>query len=265
MRALLGICWDRIKPALLASCCLFLAAAGCTWGSRNGVPWYGSTADHKDADADVAHYGPFARDRIATVKQFGEYAAEEGTADDKQRVAERLATDIVREGDPSVRVQMVRTLATIPNETAANVLVMGMKDPDPEVRVAVCQGWGIRVQANGSQGMPPSTRDNAVRILGGCWPATRISMFRLMAARQLGHVKGDNRAVGALGLALKDPDPALQVRTVASLQESSGQNLGSDVAKWQQYVDSVAPAGYSPQNAGEPQLATPLGPAQNRR
>ena len=263
MCALPGIRWPFYTLCLLGLCCGLLATAGCTWGSQNGVPWWGSKKDKQDAAADVVHYGPFSRDRIAVVKQLADFAAK-GTAEDKQRVADRLATDIVREADPLVRIQMIRALATIPNETAAGVLLAGSKDPDTEVRIAVCEAWGKRVQAFGNNAGPNPTRDVAVRVLAGALSGDTNIDVRLMAALQLGHIKGDPRAVSALGVALKDTDPAMQFRTVASLRESSGHDFGNDVGKWQQYVDSVAPAGPA-LSVGQPQLAAPQQSVLDRR
>jgi hypothetical protein len=264
MRALPGIRWPLNLLGPLGLCCFVIATAGCTWGSQNGVPWWGSKKDKEEALADVQHYGPFSRDRIALVKEMGDFAAK-GNAQDKQRVADRLATDIVREADPMVRVQMVRTLATIPNETAAGVLMVGIKDPDSEVRVAVCQAWGKRVQGVAPSAIADPTRDMAVRVLAGALSGDTNIDVRLAAARQLGHVKGDPRAVGALGIALKDPDPAMQVRTVASLRETSGHDFGNDVGKWQQYVDSVAPMGRPQQVGGQQQIAAPQQSVLDRR
>jgi hypothetical protein len=45
-------------------------------------------------------------------------------------------------------------------------------------------------------------------------------------------------------LALNDSDPALQLRATESLQAATGENLGSDIRAWQEYVrKSAAPDG----------------------
>jgi HEAT repeat protein len=231
------------RPLLLL-CLACAATSGCTWGSKNGVPWWGSKEEKSAAAENLKRYGPFAFERIEIVKQLGEYAAK-GGPEEKEKVAQRLASDIQREQDPLVRMQMVRTLAGIPNETASAVLVAGAKDPDPEVRVAVCQSWGKRLTASGKAAAPAGDIATASKILGDSLSGDTNIDVRLAAATALGKVK-DPRTVGTLAIALKDPDPALQFEAVASLKQVSGKDFGNDVSKWQQYAASVAPPAESP-------------------
>ncbi|HKD35494.1 MAG TPA: HEAT repeat domain-containing protein [Pirellulales bacterium] len=244
MRALTGH-----RSPLLRILLLFAAAGGCTWGSTNGVPFWGSKADKEEAAANLKKYGPIARDRISLVKEEGKYAAK-GSPDDKEKVSADLARMIQTEQDPLVREEIVRTLATIPTETAANVLAAGMKDSEPKVRVAVCQAWGKRGSPVKFITEPTSHQEvvNAATLALAQALASDTNIdVRLAAARALGKVQNNPRAIGALGIALKDRDPALQVRAIASLKESSNKDFGNDVTKWQQYVDSVAPP--SPQES----------------
>jgi HEAT repeat protein len=236
------------RSPLVRMLLLFAAAGGCTWGSTNGVPLWGSKAEKEEAAANLKKYGPIARERIALVKEEGKFAAK-GSPDDKQRVSADLARMIQTEQDPLVRQEIVRTLGGIPTQTAANVLDAGMKDSDPFVRVTVCQAWGNRVASrNSTAGVAANAdADAATRMLSQALASDTNIDVRLAAARALGKVKNDPRAIGALGIALKDRDPALQVRAMAALKESSNKDFGNDVTKWQQYVDSVAPP--SPQQS----------------
>ena len=88
-----------------------------------------------------------------------------------------------------------RTLATIPNETAAAVLYAGMKDPDPEVRVAICEGWGRRVNPNAYSGANAETARSetsaATRILAEALAGDTNVNVRLAAAHSLGKIKND--------------------------------------------------------------------------
>lgn len=225
-----------------------MSASGCMWGAKNGVPWWGSKAEKELAAEDLKHYGPFAYERIETVKRLGEVAAK-GSPDDKQKVAAELSAMISKEQDSVVRKEIVRVLGTILNDTSTAILAVGVKDPDADVRAEVCRAWGRRAQAISPRGPgapPDPTTDIAVRILAEALSSDTNIDVRLAAARGLGKVKNDPRAIGALGLGLKDADPALQFRSVASLQEVSGKDFGNDVAKWEQYVDSVTPAAAQP-------------------
>jgi HEAT repeat protein len=242
---------------LLVWLCLALAAQGCTWGSKNGVPWWGTKKEKEEATANLKKYGPVAFERIRMIREEGKYAARGGRKE-QEKVAAHLAEEIRTEQDPLVRIQIIKTLAAIPNETAAAVLNGGMKDPDPDVRVAVCDGWGSRAAAirRLPDGAPaePREADLAARLLAEALTSDTIMDVRLAAARSLAKVKNDPRAVGALGIALKDADPALQFRAVASLKEVSNKDFGNDIEKWQQYVDSVAPSSQPPSVvAGRPQ------------
>jgi HEAT repeat protein len=246
-----------IRLPLVWLCVVIAAAQGCTWGSKNGVPWWGSKKEKEEAATNLDKYGPVAFKRVEFIKMEGKYAAE-GGPQEKQKVADDLARSIQTEQDPLVRMEMVRTLTTIPNETAASVLYNGMKDPDPEVRVAVCEAWGkraaIATKAGGVATPQTTETDAAARLLSEALAGDTNVDVRLAAARALGKVRNDPRAVGALGIALKDQDPALQFRAVASLKEVSGKDFGNDVGKWQQYVDSVVPPGQQPKAiAGRPQ------------
>jgi HEAT repeat protein len=233
-----------VRRPLLLLCLACAATTGCTWGSKNGVPWWGTKEEKAAAAENLKRYGPFAFERIEQVKQFGEYAAK-GGPEEKEKVAQRLAADIQREQDPLVRMQMVRTLAGIPNQTASGVLVAGMKDPDPEVRGAVCESWGKRLAAGGKLAAPPGDVAIASKLLGDSLSGDTNIDVRLAAAQALGKVK-DPRSVGSLAVALKDPDPALQFRAVASLKEVSGKDFGNDVSKWQQYATTIAPPPEAP-------------------
>jgi HEAT repeat protein len=238
MRAFHGI-----RSPLFWLCLTIAAAHGCTWGSTNGIPWWGSQKERDEAAANLKKYGPIARDRIVLVREDGKFAAK-GSPEDKERAAADLARMMQTEQDPLVRIEIVRTLGGIPTETAASVLRTGMKDSDPEVRVAICQAWGKRAAPGtifGAEPIPGREADAAALLLSEALAGDTNVDVRLAAARSLGKVKNDPRAIGALGIALKDRDPALQVRAIASLKEISNKDFGNDVAKWQQYADSVAP------------------------
>jgi HEAT repeat protein len=236
-------------PAILRWLALLLvlgASTGCTWGSKNGVPWWGSKKDKQQAADDLAHYGPFAFQRIQAVLALEKFAAK-GSEADKQKVADELAREIRTEEDPLVRAQIVRTLSTVPNRTSQFVLTQGVKDPDPDVRVQICKAWGTMAKQaagvrKGAVAPAGSVEDSAVQTLAGTLASDTNADVRMAAARALGNVPRDPRVAGALALALRDNDPAMQYEAIVSLKASSGQDFGGDVTKWQQYAASIAPA-----------------------
>jgi len=125
-------------------------------------------------------------------------------------VADNLAQRIQTEQDALVRKQIIRTLAAIPNETASAVLYTAIRDPDPEIREEVCRDWGTRAKAaaaarKGAPAPPGSIEDTAVRLLAEALSGDTNMDVRLAAARALGNIQHDPRAVGALALACAIP------------------------------------------------------------
>jgi HEAT repeat protein len=238
-------------------------ASGCTWGATDGVPWYYSSKDKQDQLAELERRGPLAFKRIETIKKMGEYAAKSGPAE-KEKVAAKLASDIQNEQDPLVRIVLIRTLGDIPTEISAAVLHAGIKDPDPEVRMEVCDAWGKRVHASLTKGggiAPGPTEDAAVQVLAGALAGDTNFDVRIAAARALGSIPHDPRAIAALGIALKGSDnPAMQFRVVSSLKSTSGKDFGNDLKQWQQYADSFAPQ--APQQPGTPGAQSPAAIAE---
>ncbi len=98
-----------------------------------------------------------------------------------------------------------------------------MSDADTHVRVAACEAWGKRGDAE------------AVKLLAEALRSDVDADVRLAAAKALGETKNPE-AVAALGEALSDADPAMQYRAVLSLERVTGKDLGNDVSRWQQYV-----------------------------
>lgn len=249
MAILMRASYGNNKPSatlcrLALSCLAAALATGCTWGATDGVPWWQSKESKQQQLALLKQYGPLAFERIRVIQEMGEYVAAHGPAE-KQAVAVKLAQDIQTEQDPLVRIVLIRTLGNIPNEISAAVLYAGIKDPDPEVRMEVCMAWGKRVRESLTKGggvAPGQTEDVAVQVLAGALAGDTNLDVRLAAARALGNVPHDPRAIAALGLALKGSDnPAMTYRVVSSLRSASGKDFGSDVKQWQQYADSFIP------------------------
>jgi len=176
-------------------------------------------------------------DRIAQLKELSE-DGRKSSPDEQHKIAEELATAIRTEADPMIRAEIVRTLGEYPTERSEEVLRAALADPDEDVRIAACRAWAKRGNAE------------AVEVLGRVLAEDADVDVRLTAAWALGQSK-EPTAVAALEPALADQDPAMQYRAVLSLRKITGQNLGNDVSRWQQYVRGETPKPAEPISIAE--------------
>lgn len=128
-----------------------------------------------------------------------------------------------------VRLDAVETLGQVPSPLAADALVGLLNDPEQDIRLAATQALGQR----------PAIE--SVGALRGILEKEDEIDVRLAAARALGNYEGDEAAVSALGLALVDPEPALQYRAMESLADVTGRNFGHDARKWRSYLEGGRP------------------------
>jgi HEAT repeat protein len=203
-----------------------LAASGCAdlelpyW-----VPFQGPASD--EMPGVVA-----PRDRIAKLRALSA-AASEATPEQRNQVSEQLATAIRAEKDPLIRLEIIRTLGRYPGPAADTILKAAMSDSETPVRIAACDAWGRRRDAQ------------AVTLLAEALRSDVDSDVRLAAAKALGETKNP-AAVAPLGEALSDSDPAMQYRAVVALKQATGKDLGDSVQRWQQYVKGELPADSTP-------------------
>ena len=119
-------------------------------------------------------------------------------------------------------------LRQVSGPAADAILKAALSDADTHVRVAACEAWGKRGDAQ------------AVKLLAEAMRSDVDADVRLAAAKALGETKNPE-AVTALGEALADTDPAMQYRAVLSLKKVTGKDFGDDVDRWQQYVKGEPP------------------------
>jgi HEAT repeat protein len=161
-------------------------------------------------------------------------AGPESSPQGKRAVVEYLTQTIRTEADPLVRAEIIRTAGEYPIPEAAPLLTAALKDTDADARVAACEAWGKRGDAQ------------AAKLLAGVLRSDDNHDVRLAAVRALGSTP-EPEAIAALGEALMDSDPAMQYRAVLSLKRITGEDLGNNVDRWQQYVKEghAQPAGPS--------------------
>ncbi len=184
------------------------------------VPFQGPTSDNLPGVITPAQ-------KISQLRKLALKAAE-SDPQTKHRAALQLTSAIRSETDPLVRAEIVRTLGDYPDSAADGILKAALNDPDTDVRIAACQSWGKRGDAQAAGLLAPLLSSDVNQDV------------RLAAARALGKTK-DQQAIIALGDALVDSDPAMQYRAVLSLKEITGADLGNNVDRWREYVKQEHP------------------------
>jgi HEAT repeat protein len=201
----------RLLPLI---CCLLTAAGGC---AESGS-WFHS----EKPEAIPGVVSPTKR--IQDLRDVAAGAPSKSPAE-KQQLAGKLAVEIQREPDPLIRTEIIRTLGELPSPAADAILRVAVNDPGNDVRWAACEAWAKRGNAE------------AAAVLAGALNSDIDHDVRIAAARALGQTH-DPRAITALGGVLDDKDPAMQYIAVLSLRQITGQDLGTDVNKWREYLQS---------------------------
>jgi HEAT repeat protein len=204
---------------ILAFGFLSLLLSGCA-DLPSWVPFQGPTSDSVPGVVSPAR-------KIARLKKLASQAPQSDPAT-KQRVARQLVDAVRKETDPLIRAEIIRTLGEYSDPAADGILKAAVNDPDADVRMAACEAWGKRGDAQ------------AAGLLASVLSGDLNKDVRLAAARALGKTK-DQQAIAALGEALVDSDPAMQYRAVLSLKEITGADLGNNVDRWRQYVQQEHP------------------------
>ncbi len=149
--------------------------------------------------------------------------AEEVGPEMKSKTVAYLSDWVWREKDSQIRGEIIRTVGEYNIPEASNFLKAALSDLDPDVRIAACHAWGKRNDPNASKYLAETLRSD------------RDKDVRFAAIRALGNTH-DQQAIQALSEMLAEKDPAMQYYAVNSLRNVTGQDLGNDVDKWQQYA-----------------------------
>ncbi|MBX9792437.1 MAG: HEAT repeat domain-containing protein [Pirellulales bacterium] len=170
---------------------------------------------------------PTAEDRIDQMRALAKQIPK-GSAEEQEQFARKIAADLSTEQSPFVRREMYLSLSGVQSLTANSLLYAGLQDADEVIRIACCQAWGQR-------GGP-----DAAKVLAETLSSESNLDVRLAAARALGKAK-DTGGVQSLGVALEDPNPAVQRRAMESLEQITGEDFGNDVDAWRTFVQGGTP------------------------
>ncbi len=156
---------------------------------------------------------------------------------EKQRLAQEVSEVLAMEKSPTMRAELVRTLAALPGPTALVALEGASTDNEADVRAAACQALA------GQQG------PEAVKMLAQLNGDADLDV-RIEAARALGKHRSPE-AAKALGLALEENDPAIQRVAMESLKTSTGKDYGMSAKSWREYLDGGNPTPPDPPSLAE--------------
>lgn len=215
-----GLDFARLYPlALLA------ILGGCAEGP---VPYIMSLNPklRREWEADEM-YEPTLHRQLAEVEALRESAADLSAP--RQRHWSGELTYILEQNDnPLLRAAAVKALGEFTVPEANEGLRVALTDADAKVRKTACAAWGAR----GSE--------EALQRLAETLGTDTDLDVRIAAARELRRFE-DPTAYQALGLALQDPDPALQYQAIESLREASGKDYGNDLQAWQRFAQGQDP------------------------
>lgn len=133
------------------------------------------------------------------------------------------------------RMEAIRQLGNLDCPASWEALRRASADPDPQVRLVVVRVW-TRMSAS-----------QAVPALATAFASDADVDVRLAAVRALGSFPGEG-SVAALAPALRNADPAVQLRATEALAMATGESFGPDVQAWSRYVNQTI----GPTTADEP-------------
>jgi hypothetical protein len=208
-----------LQLALLISVAV-LVTAGCAkglfWKTGNLSPW----ARNKWAEEEKIANTLFTKKRRMDESVV---AAKNGSPESRQSAAEELGKILATDSVLLIRLHAVKLLGELDSPAAIDALEDASQDSDADLRITAVEAWRKK--------SPDLAVPQLQSMIGG---DTNIDV-RIAATRALGDFSGV-QAVRALGMALNDPDPALQLRAADSLRASTGQPFGQDILAWQSYV-----------------------------
>ena len=229
-----------LLAAVLVSMCG--CAEGPLWRAGKYSPWARNQWAAEEQIADTL----FVQKRRMSEAVSSVAAA---PVEDQQKVAQNLANVMHQSPVLLLRLHAVKLLGQLNCPAATQALVDASHDHNSDLRIQAINSW---------QAMPA---DKAIPHLQDMIGSDTEVDVRLAATRALSNFSGE-RAVSAIAMALEDPNPALQLRAVESLQVVTGEQIGRDVGAWQQYVKNVLPAQQPISSTSQPLDSIPQ-PASN--
>ncbi len=208
------------RRSLLLICLATPVLTGCVQGQYYGIAALNPYTRKQWTEDEKM--GPTFHQQMAELRDLKKSARSLGPAE-QSRIASQMTELVRNDENPLIRAGSVRVLGEIANVAALPGIQAASVDPEAQVRIAACEAFGRRGDADAAQ---------ALALLSSNDDDTDV---RLAAIAALGNCQ-QQQAVQALSVALDDSNPAIQNRAVQSLKSSTGESLGDNVAVWRAYV-----------------------------
>jgi len=153
-----------------------------------------------------------------------------GAYEDKEHKAEAVETLIAKyqEGkEPvAIRAVIIRSLGTLGDQRARNVVIKAVNDPEAVIRVEGCR-------ALGKVGLPEDAT-----ILARIMTVDTLEDCRIAAIEGLGSLKSKDPRIHRILLdGMDHDDPAIRYECLNALRQITGKDLGVDPAPWRKLLE----------------------------
>lgn len=211
--------------------CAFLLVSALILSGCASIPRWSSNPFSADDSVDISdpQFANTKSARIEQIRAVGRKAKLQNLEQQEQSTAD-LVTRIQDETDAAIRIELATALGEFKVPAAIGGLRTALSDSRPNVRMAACNALANAGSAE------------ALSLLGAVVGSDPNLDVRVAATRAIGDFQGP-LAIKALLPAISDADPALQYAAVRSMKKLHTEDLGNNVAEWQNLARSMSVEG----------------------
>lgn len=198
---------------------LLILTTGCI---DLGKPKFENPFNNSPPPAYKTQYGLTPNQKVDRLRQLA-VDCRSMSPDQQVATTRELITTLTNESNPILRRELVRTLGGMAVPDATEGLQLALDDENEQVRIAACEAWGRRSDAQ------------AVDMLASVLSEEEDVDVRLAASQALAR-RSDQSAIMHAAATLEDRDPAIQLATMESLRAATGVSIGDNIDEWKTYL-----------------------------
>ncbi|MGL4593598.1 MAG: HEAT repeat domain-containing protein [Thermoguttaceae bacterium] len=194
------------------------------------------------------------KERLKQIRLKGEKGANAPTAE-KEILVAQLVVEYRTSPDPNMRREAVDAMAKIKHSKRDEYMKEILQDTDPFVRLSALDALGKSFNGNQEELLrifverlrtdpDKDVRLSATKLIGIQTPSQQPTIPH---KNKIATQKMQEASLAALSDALYDKVPAIRYEAMQSLQKITMQDYGTDINKWQQYVQYTKGNGTAPQ------------------